>query len=378
MRVLVYFHIYTDTIYESIIREMMDMISSSGLLSDMIELRACISGPEADRASEVVLSYPKTVIHQSNPHAGKEYERFTLHRMYDDCSHFSDDHYILYIHSKGVSRKSQRFPGVGRWRRIMLRTLTTYRHVAWTHLRYGADIVGLFLRRKPVNHFSGNFWWSRSAYIRTLPMPIGGKYLDPEMWVGRMATMAVSFSQFPGCLYHCPIDEDSFHMSISTQTVIGDDPAWIIPWDRVASVRFFYGDHSTDAFVPTPSDTLTMPSLGAPAAITDPAFEKIKIVEIVVRDSQQPIWLLEHTNVVSSISYGGVVIPAANVDRIEFGCEHNRIPIRIDPNYPVSVGVHLCRNNDPCYGHVKTAWFRDKTDGIITTLPEKSPCLLIR
>lgn len=374
MRILVYFHIYTDTIFESIIREMMDTLHSSGLFNDMMELRACITGPEIGRASEIVLSYPKTVIHHSNPNAGKDFERFTLHRLYDDCSHFSDDHYILYIHSKGVSRKSQKYPGVGRWRRLMLRTLCVYRHVAWTHLSYGADMVGLFFRNKPSNHFSGNFWWSRSAYIRTLPVPIGGRYLDPEMWIARMATLVISFSQFQGCMYHCQIDEDSFHAGVSTHTVLGDEPLWIIPWDRVVSVRFFYSDRSTDPFVPTPSDILTLQSL---SAVADPAPEKKKIVEIMIRDSPMPIWLLEGMRITTPAHDRTHVIPAENVHVIEFGCCHNKTTIHLPSNHPVSLGVHLCKHRDPCYGHVKTAWFKDRADHVIATLSEKSPCLLI-
>lgn len=376
MRALVYFHVYTDTIYESILKEMMDIMQSSGLLHDIIQLRACITGSEVQRASEIISSYPNTVIHQSSQHSGKEFERFTLHRMHHDCSQFSDDHFILYIHSKGVSRKSQKFPGVAKWRRIMLQTLALYRHVAWTHLAYGADIFGLFFRNKPSNHFSGNFWWSRSAYIRTLPMPIGSRYLDPEMWITRMATMAVSLSQFPGCLYHCPIDEDSFHKTISVHTVLGDEPLWIIPWDRVVSVRFFYGTLTTEPFVPTPSDRISMPCLGA-GSMDDPAFEKIKTVEIIIRNSPQPLWLLENTCALSASDHHCLVVPADNIDRIEFGCSHNRIRINIPSNHPVSLGVHLCNHNDPCYGHVKTAWFKNKDDNVVASLSERSPCLLI-
>ena len=33
-------------------------------------------------------------------------------------------------------------------------------------------------------HYSGNFWWSKSSYIKKLTSKIGDKYLDPELWIG--------------------------------------------------------------------------------------------------------------------------------------------------------------------------------------------------
>ena len=32
-------------------------------------------------------------------------------------------------------------------------------------------------------HYHGNFWWSKSSYIKTLPRNIGPDYLDPEAWL---------------------------------------------------------------------------------------------------------------------------------------------------------------------------------------------------
>ena len=45
------------------------------------------------------------------------------------------------------------------------------------------DIYGCEYSKFPVNHFSGNFWWANSQYIRTLPKKIGNNYCDPEFWI---------------------------------------------------------------------------------------------------------------------------------------------------------------------------------------------------
>ena len=45
------------------------------------------------------------------------------------------------------------------------------------------DVVGVTLFRYPKIHFSGNFWWSKSEHIYTLPYLISEKYLAPEMYI---------------------------------------------------------------------------------------------------------------------------------------------------------------------------------------------------
>jgi len=32
-------------------------------------------------------------------------------------------------------------------------------------------------------HYSGNFWWANSTYIKKLPKVIGGSYTAPEFWI---------------------------------------------------------------------------------------------------------------------------------------------------------------------------------------------------
>jgi hypothetical protein len=45
------------------------------------------------------------------------------------------------------------------------------------------DVVGVNLQHSPVTHFSGNFWWSHSDYIKKLDKFIEPSYNGPEFWI---------------------------------------------------------------------------------------------------------------------------------------------------------------------------------------------------
>jgi len=44
------------------------------------------------------------------------------------------------------------------------------------------DTVGCNLHKGPV-HYSGNFWWSKASYLRTLPLCTTNTYNSPEFWL---------------------------------------------------------------------------------------------------------------------------------------------------------------------------------------------------
>ena len=95
-------------------------------------------------------------------------------------NHISDESYMFYFHSKGVSRKINAPSQV--WRK----NLDFYTISKWKislELLKKYDAVGCFLSRWPVYHFSGNFWWAKIDYIIDLP-DCENHYYAPEMWLG--------------------------------------------------------------------------------------------------------------------------------------------------------------------------------------------------
>lgn len=82
----------------------------------------------------------------------------------------NQDGYILYLHSKGVSEPLDK--NKVKWRRLMMQHLIVQWEQCVLQLS-NFDVIGVNWRRKPHNlpipHFSGNFWYASTDYIRNLP-----------------------------------------------------------------------------------------------------------------------------------------------------------------------------------------------------------------
>lgn len=204
----IYFHICAINNYEEIIIEMMDQIQNSGTLNDIDELRYCVVGENFENAINIMNRYHNTNCIKKDP-TDNSYERFTLHQMYTDALTMDDDTFLLYIHSKGVSKTSDElkaFIGISEWRRSMMIGLTSYRTLCWRELSRGIDCVGSYHVSDPCNHFSGNFWWTRSNYLNKLTIPIKDDYLGPEFWITsidlKITTIADRYNNDISYSYH--------------------------------------------------------------------------------------------------------------------------------------------------------------------------------
>jgi hypothetical protein len=107
-----------------------------------------------------------------------------------------NDGYVLYLHSKGVSSPDDELKA--RWRELMMRELVENWERCMLELPH-YDAIGVNWRdMPPVSHFSGNFWYAATRYLRTLPDfrayyespqyriwdPIHDKRLGCEFWIG--------------------------------------------------------------------------------------------------------------------------------------------------------------------------------------------------
>ena len=127
-------------------------------------------------------------------HTGYEidtYEFPTLHRIWIDSQ--ESEFAVLYLHTKGVSKPKEL--SVRHWVHYLLYFLVE----KWserlldlqTHDCSGVNLRGSssnpvdtpedwFVKGSPL-HYSGNFWWSRSSYIRRLPDPVVFQTVHTEM-----------------------------------------------------------------------------------------------------------------------------------------------------------------------------------------------------
>jgi hypothetical protein len=114
-----------------------------------------------------------------------EYERPTLYHMHK-MAELEPDTMYCYVHTKGISHfNTPSYNNVMDW----LRLLTYWNiekwkdavHILDTHDIYGCTLIANYYNITN-NHYSGNFWWANSSYIKQLPSYIDTSYNGPEFW----------------------------------------------------------------------------------------------------------------------------------------------------------------------------------------------------
>lgn len=124
------------------------------------------------------------------------YEFMTLNLM--QKLSLNEDFYCYYMHTKGVSitEKNKIYYNcynynylricVDEWREYMEYHIIDKHNECINELKE-YDAVGCLLKQFPTKHFSGNFWWSKSDYIRKLTninnLNIKDRY-QAEFWIG--------------------------------------------------------------------------------------------------------------------------------------------------------------------------------------------------
>jgi hypothetical protein len=112
------------------------------------------------------------------------YERATLLHMKEN-SVKDDSCYYWYVHSKGISHFNTPIEkNVLDWIKYLLYWNIEKWEIAIDALNNDYDTYGCNYSEISVQpHYSGNFWWAKSEYIKKLPNKIGERYNDPEFWL---------------------------------------------------------------------------------------------------------------------------------------------------------------------------------------------------
>jgi len=174
--------------WNMLLYEQLDCIEGS-FLPEQCEIEICVSSNEINYEilkkniksySFLKSSWVDTSIKKNKNH----YEGSTLLKLYDE-SNFYDN--VAYIHSKSVTSLSKQ---VNRWRKTLEYGVIEKWKDNIKALENGYDVSGIIWDFTS-HHFSGNFWWAKSKYIKTLPRPISDKWevhlLPPqENWDSRL------------------------------------------------------------------------------------------------------------------------------------------------------------------------------------------------
>ena len=94
--------------------------------------------------------------------------------------------YAYYIHVKGASTADHENKNPAYWwKEYMEHYVVTRWRDCVARLDAGFDTCGVEWRDLPAPHYSGNFWWATSAYLKKLPPMAGYQAENPHDQIGR-------------------------------------------------------------------------------------------------------------------------------------------------------------------------------------------------
>ena len=180
----VYIHVADINNWFELLEEIIRKIENSGLYDAVSEIRIGYLGSQSnlDKLRNYMSTRSKVKI-RAFAASSSIYERITLGALHEDSQ--NEDFYALYLHVKGVTKYgTPLYENVIRWVDYMHYFLIDKHQSCVSFLaQKNIDTVGVNMQSAPELHYSGNMWWVKSTYLRSLPAKIGPAYLDPEMWV---------------------------------------------------------------------------------------------------------------------------------------------------------------------------------------------------
>lgn len=237
MTIYVYMTIACINDWKTVIDNIYTQLKTSPLYQKIKKIRCCVHVNPRDRQH---LSYTffrdsKVEIMKVYAASDNSFEKKTCDLLWEHSQ--TEEFYVLYLHSKGVSDRHQNEESrrnIKAWTDYMLHYNIRYHSYILDHLHeydaIGTNLNGhsnLHYRSKysslkdymekngPIMtgvdlplHFSGNFWWSKSSYIRQIAKcdPL---YPGSEIWIcngdsgrmGRFLSMHNAHAWFYGTCY---------------------------------------------------------------------------------------------------------------------------------------------------------------------------------
>jgi|GEM_PF-177186 len=179
IRTVCFIHSYTRDHDSAILSEILDAVAVAGLLSHLDRLYIINVGDNTTLPERFTHDTLRVrLINYSSDASRGEAPTLDLIRTF---SMFQHDAHVLYVHTKGASYEPPS-AAVTDWRRMLLHFLVENHDQARAALQTH-DVVGCNFLDHPARHFSGNFWWARAGYLKSLPpVPIGDRH-QAEWWV---------------------------------------------------------------------------------------------------------------------------------------------------------------------------------------------------
>ena len=161
----VYYHIYAIDGVEDIITEQLNLIKKH--FDFPYNLHVGISIAKENQSTSHILSMIDNI--RDIRAMGNEFT--TLELIEKDKEKFGDNDYILYIHTKGASKQNYiNFENIISWRHLMnYFNIEKVKDVFKLFERTDFNTYGvLFGRAGKWTMYSGNFWWMKGEYAKTI------------------------------------------------------------------------------------------------------------------------------------------------------------------------------------------------------------------
>jgi len=167
----IYFHCYCFGSYASVLYNKYKKINNSELLKNIDNFYVIVSNAQ-DRHKDFLqefstLSNKIKIINLSNPVSNDESD--TLNFILKQSNDSSTNRRILYLHTKGVTHSH---PIVKKNVDAWVEYLDLFNIHKWQECvdaLLSHDVAGGLYESSHPKHFSGNFWWANTDYIKTLP-----------------------------------------------------------------------------------------------------------------------------------------------------------------------------------------------------------------
>ena len=155
----IYYHIYVSEGVEEVIDEQISLIQTHFNFPYILNIGIAIGD-----ANKSILYLFKKFNNIRDVRANAN-EFVTLDLIEKDVDKFGDSDYILYLHTKGVSKHGNQ--NVVNWRHLMnYFNIEKCKDVLKLFEKSDFNTYGALLNK----FYMGNFWWAKSSYLKTLNM----------------------------------------------------------------------------------------------------------------------------------------------------------------------------------------------------------------
>jgi hypothetical protein len=170
---MIKFYLHTPELpgWDYVFADMIEKMATSGLVEAADEINLCLNG-KLDTMMPIIkplLEISNKFIARHVNNDANKWEWPSIDAVKSDCNvNDGQNHYIGYAHLKGLSRLNVNDPAAKDWRDYL---------VYWTIERWKTNIEklsdgytgsGVNWFDKPFSHYSGNFWWASSDYLKSL------------------------------------------------------------------------------------------------------------------------------------------------------------------------------------------------------------------